>query len=128
MTITKKIIPQIDSTNGNKQEIYTLPVETDYLEELLRYIFENYWQSIVFGPIIEGGAYEFRCPSEPRSITLFDGYLTVHFVGAHFHICIGENMGSPSSPTSLGLKKSRRTSRAEVVRGFEETVRRSSGS
>jgi len=115
-----KITPQIDTSNGNRQEIYSLPVDSDFLEELLRYIFENHWRSIVFGPIIEGGAYEFRCPNEPRSITLFDGYLTVHFGGTHFHICIGENMGSESSPTPAALKKSRRTSRAEIVRGFDD--------
>ncbi|MCH6564987.1 MAG: hypothetical protein IH811_03825 [Proteobacteria bacterium] len=115
-----KIIPQIDTSDGNRQEIYSLPVDTDFLEELLRYIFENHWRSIVFGPIIEGGAYEFRCPNEPRSITYFDGYLTVHFGGTHFHICIGENRGSESSPTPAALKKSRRTSRAEIVRGFDD--------
>jgi hypothetical protein len=114
-----KIKPQIDSDNGNRQEIYTLPIESDFLEELLRYIFEKHWRSIVFGPIIEGGAYEFRCPCEPKSITLFDGYLTVHFGGSHFHICIGENLGSESDPTPEALKKSRRTSRAEIVRGFD---------
>jgi hypothetical protein len=114
-----KIKPQNGSDNGNRQEIYSLPIETDYLEELLRYIFENHWHSIVFGPIIEGGAYEFRCPCEPKSITLFDGYLTVHFGGTHFHICIGENRGSESSPTPPALRKSRRTSRAEIVRGFD---------
>jgi hypothetical protein len=115
-----KISPQIDSSDGNRQEIYSLPVEVDYLEELLRYIFAEHWRSIVFGPIIEGGAYEFRCPCAPRSITLFDGYLTVHFGGTHFHICIGENIGSASCPTPPALKKSRRTSRAEIVRGFDE--------
>ena len=115
-----KITPKIDSDNGNRQEIYDLPIETDFLEELLRYIFENHWHSIVFGPIIEGGAYEFHCPNEPRSITLFDGYLTVHFGGTHFHICIGENMGSAFNPTPPALKKIRRTSRAEIVRGFDE--------
>ncbi len=120
VTTRMKINPQIDSSNGNRQEIYTLPVETVFLEELLGYIFENHWRSIVFGPIIEGGAYEFRCPREPRSITSFDGYLTVHFGGTHFHICIGENMGSASSPTPPALKRSRRTSRAEIVRSFDQ--------
>lgn len=120
MTNTGEIIPQIDFNNGNRQEVYILPIETDFLEELLRYIFENYWLSIVFGPIIEGGAYEFRCPREPRSITMFDGYLTVHFGDTHFHICIGENLGSSSNPTTPTLKKSRRTSRAEIVRSFDE--------
>jgi len=115
-----KIMPQIDTSDGNRQEIYSLPVDSEFLDELLRYIFDNHWHSIVFGPIIEGGAYEIRCPCEPRSITLFDGYLTVHFGGTHFHICIGENRGSGPSPTPPALKKTRRTSRAEIVRGFDD--------
>jgi len=36
------IIPQIDSSNENQQEIYSLPIEVDFLEELLRYIFKNH--------------------------------------------------------------------------------------
>ena len=119
LTVVMKVIPQIDTSDGSRQEIYSLPVETDYLEELLSYVFTNHWQSIVFGPIIEGGAYEFRCPNQPRSITMYDGYLTVHFGGTHFHICIGENKGSDSRPTPPPLKKTRRTSRAEIVRGFD---------
>ncbi|MDH3450146.1 MAG: hypothetical protein OEO18_18540 [Gammaproteobacteria bacterium] len=114
-----KIIPLIDTSDGSRQEIYRLPIETDYLEELLRYVFTNHWRSIVFGPIIEGAAYEFRCPERPRSITMFDGYLTVHFGGTHFHLCIGDNDGSDSRPTPGALKKTRRTSRAEIVRGFD---------
>ena len=118
-TVNTAIQPEIEADGNTRQEVYRLSVETDYLEELLRYIFSSYWQSIVFGPIIEGGAFEFRCPNAPRSITFYDGYLTVHFGGTHFHICIGENKGSESSPTPAELKRIRRTSRAEIVRGFD---------
>lgn len=118
-TTDTAIQPEIESDGSTQQEVYRLSVETEYLEELLRYIFNHYWQSIVFGPIIEGGAFEFRCPNPPRSITYYDGYLTVHFGGTHFHICIGENNGSESSPTPSELKRIRRTSRAEIVRGFD---------
>lgn len=118
-TTAQSIQPVIESLGDTRQEVYRLPVDTEYLDELLRYIFTNHWPSIVFGPIIEGGAFEFRCPNAPRSISYFDGYLTVHFGGTHFHICIGENQGSESSPTSSELKRIRRTSRAEIVRGFD---------
>ncbi|MFT5505044.1 MAG: hypothetical protein ACI8XC_002762 [Gammaproteobacteria bacterium] len=113
------INPIVSDQNGSRQETYPLSIETSSLEALIRYIFETHWQSIVFGPIIEGGAYEFRCPNAPRSITMFDGYLTVHFGGTHFHLCIGDNQGSPSSPTPIPLKNIRRTSRAEIMRGFD---------
>jgi len=120
MTTAKtKIVPTLESRDGNREEIYALPTDSGYLEQLLRHIFDNHWRSIVFGPLIEGGAYEFRCPCKPRSITLFDGYLTVHFGGAHFHLCIGENRGSESNPTPAELRRVRRTSRAEIVRTFD---------
>ena len=118
-TANSRIIPTLGSSDGSDQEIYSLPTDSAYLEQLLRHIFDRHWQSIVFGPIIEGGAYEIRCPCKPRSITLFDGYLTVHFGATHFHLCIGENLGSESNPTSPELRRIRRTSRAEIVRGFD---------
>lgn len=105
---------------GRETEIWILPTEEDYLHTLLKDIFEHHWQSIVFGPIIEGGAFEFRCPCAPKSVTLFDGYLTVHFGGTHFHLCIGENKGPPKNPTPEALKNRRRTSRAEIYRGFDK--------
>ena len=114
-----EIEARIETDDGNRQEIYALPTDTEYLEELLRHVFERHWRSLVFGPIIEGGAYEFRCPCAPKSITYFDGYLTVHFGGSHFHVCIGENKGGHGSPTPPALQKTRRTSRAEIVRGFD---------
>ena len=118
-TANTRIIPTLESRDGRREEIYALPTDSAYLQEILRYIFANHWRSIVFGPLLEGAAYEFRCPCAPRSITMFDGYLTVHFGGTHFHLCIGENVGSESSPTSPGLRRTRRTSRAEIVRTFD---------
>ncbi len=118
--MANRIVPTIENSPGNREEIYALPIETDFLDELLRYIFETHWREIVFGPIIEGGAYEFRCPCAPRSISFSDGYLTVHFGGSHFHLCIGENKGSATNPTPAHQKQERRTSRAEMVRSFDD--------
>jgi len=113
------IRPRVDTTNGRREEIYSLSTDCEFLEGMLRHIFENHWRSIVFGPLIEGGAYEIRCPCKPRSITMFDGYLTIHFGGTHFHLCIGDNRGSETHPTPPELRGIRRTSRAEIVRGFD---------
>ena len=108
------------AANGRDVEVWTLPTDEAFLHTLLQDIFQNHWRSIVFGPIIEGGAFEFRCPNAPTSITVFDGDLTVHFGGTHFHLCIGENKGSPSNPTPEALKHHRRTSRAEMFRNFDK--------
>lgn len=108
------------SSTGNATEVWRLPVEEAYLRGLLSDIFRRYWSSIIFGPLIEGAAYEFRCPREPKSIDLLDGYLTVHFGGTHFHLCIGENRGSESRPIPEALRAHRRPSRAEFFRGLDQ--------
>jgi hypothetical protein len=35
-------------------QVWPLPLEEAFLEEFLTYIFKNYWDQIVFGPLIEG--------------------------------------------------------------------------
>jgi len=107
------------SPTGGKTEVWTLSTDEGDLHTLLEDIFRNHWKPIVFGPLIQGAAYEFRCPREPKSIDLLDGYLTVHFGGTHFHLCIGENKGSESNPTSMELRAHRRPSRAEIFRGLD---------
>ncbi len=119
----KPIEPEtITSEADGTVEVFPLPTEEAFLEEFLTYIFETYWREIVFGPMIQGGAFELECPNAPKKIGLFDGYLTVNFgnPGTHFHICIGENRGSPGNPTPPGLKKHRRTSKAELFRNLDK--------
>ncbi|MGA0393910.1 MAG: DUF7676 family protein [Rhodospirillales bacterium] len=108
------------SVDGGRFERFALPTDEAFLEKLLTDIFENYWDRIVFGPIIQGGAFEFKFTNKPEKIVLFDGYLTVVTgnEGSHFHLCIGENKGSSKNPTPEALKKHRRTARAEFFRGL----------
>lgn len=110
---------RIISPSGSVTQVWPLPLDESYLHELLGDIFRRYWRSIIFGPLIEGAAYEFRCPREPKSVDLLDGYLTVHFGGTHFHLCIGENRGLASNPTPPELREHRRPSRAEFFRGLD---------
>lgn len=102
------------------REIWGLPLEEAFLEAFLRDVFENHWAGIRFGPMIQGAAYEWKCPGAPRRISLYDGYLTVMFDdGGHFHLCIGENQGSAAHPTAPALRAHRRPSRAQVFRGYD---------
>lgn len=114
--------PQIERLEGGQQVLQTwaVPIEEAFLEEFLTYIFESYWDQIVFGPLIQGAAYEFTCPSKPERISLFDGYLTVTFGGPHFHLCIGDNEGPPENPTPEGLKCRRRPSKAHLFRRLDK--------
>lgn len=101
------------------RELWRVPTDEQVLEAFLRDIFETHWEGIRFGPLIQGAAYEWKCPSAPTKIDLMDGYLTVHFGrGGHFHLCIGENKGSEAFPTPPELRAHRRPSKAQIFRGY----------
>ena len=103
-----------------RREVWALPLEEEFLEAFLRDVFERHWEGIRFGPMIEGAAYEWKCPGPPVRISLYDGYLTVTFGhGGHFHLCIGENRGSKANPTDPELRAHRRPSRAQIFRGYD---------
>ena len=98
-----------------KAEVWPLPLGEDFLERLFRDLFENHWAGLTFGPMIQGGAYELRCPAAPRSISVGGGYFTVHWGrGGHFHLCIGESKADPETVAH------RRPSKAELVRGMDK--------
>ena len=54
-------------------EIFDLPISEPVLFELLKDLFENYWQEIVFGILIQGAAWEIKAPAKPESVNLYDG-------------------------------------------------------
>ena len=121
MTIVAAISSEpkiVTASHGGQEELFALPAEEPFLQGLLTDVFETYWDRIIFGPIIEGAAYEIRCPSKPTKIGLLDGYLTIFFGRTHFHLCIGETQGSPGNPTAAELGRHRRTQRAEFYRGL----------
>jgi hypothetical protein len=114
--------PQVQKLEGGQRALQTwaVPLEEAFLEEFLTYIFETYWDQIIFGPLIQGAAYEFTCPCSPERVRLFDGYLTVTFGGPHFHLCIGENRGPPRDRTHEDLKRRRRPSKAYIFRRLDK--------
>lgn len=114
--------PIVQKLPGGERALQIWPLSTDesLLQDLLTYIFEKYWDQIVFGPLIEGAAYELTCPCAPTKVRLFDGYLTVSFGGPHFHLCIGENKGAPRDRTPEDLKARRRPSKAQIFRRLDK--------
>lgn len=110
---------RVTEIGGRTVERFRLPLEEAFLCDLLTDVFATHWHEIIFGPLIQGAAYEIRCPNAPQSITLLDGYMTVQFGGTHFHLCIGENLGPRSSPTPEALRRHRRTAAAEFFRGLD---------
>ncbi|RTL78627.1 MAG: hypothetical protein EKK29_22710 [Hyphomicrobiales bacterium] len=104
--------------DGTPLDVFAMPTDPASLEELLRDLFENHWQEITFGTLIQGAAWEMKTDRPPTRIGMLDGYLTVAFGVPHFHVCIGEHKGPRSRPTSPELARHRRTARAEIYRRF----------
>ena len=114
------IQPQrLTDPDGQAVEIFPLPADPVTLEALLRELFERHWDAIVFGPIIQGAAWEIRAPQAPSYVGMLDGYLTVAFETSHFHLCIGPTRGSPHDPTPAALARHRQTARAELFRRLD---------
>lgn len=97
-------------------ESFPLPTDQDFLFGLLKDIFENHWEEIVFGPLVQGAVFEIRVTDAPRRVRMADGYLTVDFGFWHFHLCIGAHKGPSRAPTPPQLAAHRRTGRAEFYR------------
>ena len=97
-------------------EVWPVPTTEQHLHEMLRDLFQHYWQDITFGPLLQGAAWELRTDRPPQKIVLYDGYLTVDFGCMHMHLCIGVHRGDPDSPTDPTLAQLRRTTRAEFFR------------
>jgi hypothetical protein len=114
------ILPKrVIDPDGHAVEIFPLPTEEAELAALLRMLFEEHWQEIVFGPMIEGAAWEWQAPHAPSHVGLLDGYLTIAFGAAHFHLCIGPTRGTRRDPTPAALGRHRRCARAELFRRLD---------
>jgi hypothetical protein len=74
--------------DGSAVDVFPLRVEEAALEVVLRDLFENHRYEITFGPIIQGAAYEFKAPSLPTHICMFDRYSTIAFGAPHFHTIV----------------------------------------
>ena len=83
----------VKDPDGATVEVFALPTDEVSLEALLRYLFEQHWDKITFGPLIQGAAWEMRAPHAPTYVGMLDGYLTVAFGASHFHLCIGPTRG-----------------------------------
>jgi hypothetical protein len=118
----RPIMPRrIVDEDGATIDAFALPTDAANLEALLRELFAEHWQDIVFGPIVQGAAWEIRAPHAPTYVGIFDGYLTVAFGKSHFHLCIGQTRGSQHDPTPAALAQHRQTARAELYRRLDRT-------
>ena len=112
---------RVTDPDGATVEVFSLPTDEASLEKLFCDLFENHWDKITFGPLIQGAAWEIRAPHAPTDLGMLDGYLTVAFGASHFHLCIGPHKGPRNSPTPEALAHHRRTARAELYRRLDQS-------
>lgn len=79
---------------GSTLEVFPLPTDEATLLAVLTELFDQWWDQITFGTLVQGAAWEIAAPNRPERLAMFDGYLTVDFGGWHFHLCIGEHTAS----------------------------------
>lgn len=53
------------NSDGSRTAFYEVPTDSNILERLMREIFEQHWDGICVGPILQGAAYELMY-SKPR--------------------------------------------------------------
>ena len=99
-------------------ESFDLSTDEASLLRLLEAVFQ-FWETVQFGPIIQGAAYEIKAPCAPQ-ITVMDGYATLDFDQWHMHICIGPTIGDPSDPTDPQIAAKRPCQRAQLYRLIRE--------
>ena len=115
-----------ENLDGTRTEYFTFECTEAALLALLRELFEEHWEHVIFGPCIEGAVFEGRFGAQPR-VTLLDGYVTVQLQGSeswHFHLCIGPHRGSPGLPTPPALAEWRRCRRAAFLNTFHRSAAR----
>ena len=113
--------PQIvEESSIGKLEVFPIEPSEAVLFKLFKDLFTEHWQSIHFGPCIQGAVFEAHASGPATKVGLLDGYVTVDLGTWHFHICIGEHKGTARYPVDPALAHHRRTSCAEFYRRINE--------
>ena len=115
-TTDAKVVVNVD---GSRTEYDDMSPEPAELERLLREIFEQHWDGITVGPILQGAAYELQY-SKPPKVSMSAGYLTVDTGEYHFHLYIGEQGDVAAPPSNPELARQRRVSRAAFFRDVRD--------
>jgi hypothetical protein len=67
--------PAVVLTDGDSREqVWPLPTDEQSLLDLIHLCFEQYWDDIWFGVLVQGAAWEVAAPNPPKRISMYDGY------------------------------------------------------
>ena len=92
------------------------PCTIDVTGPLLYTLFEEHWQDVQIGHVVEGSVLELEFTRPPKICILYDGYLTVVTEAWHLHLCLEQHLGGPHCKTPLELRQERLVSRAAFYR------------
>lgn len=106
--------------NGSAIEYEDFPTDLDVLGPLLYSLFNEHWQQVGLGHIVDGSVLELEFTAPPKICRLYDGYLTVVTAGWHMHLCVAENLGGPNRGTPESWRRVRRVSRAALYRRLND--------
>jgi (2Fe-2S) ferredoxin len=109
-------IEREDTYNGNSIEYEDFPTALDVLGPLLHSLFQEHWQDVGLGHMVDGSVLELEFTAAPKICRIYDGYLTVVTDGWHMHLCVAENLGGATKRTPESLRQIRRISRAALYR------------
>jgi (2Fe-2S) ferredoxin len=115
--LNKIELEQLD--DGNSIEYEEFPATFDVLGTLLYSLFQDHWQDLGLGHLVDGSVLELEFTTAPQACQIYDGYLTVVAEGWHMHLCIGENWGGPNRNNSQVIRQARQVSRAALYRQLD---------
>jgi (2Fe-2S) ferredoxin len=105
-----------DTYNGNSIEYEDFSTDLDVLGPLLHSLFQEHWQEVGLGHMVDGSVLELEFTAAPKICRIYDGYLTVVTESWHMHLCVAENLGGATKRTPESLRQVRRISRAALYR------------
>jgi len=111
--VTQESLP-----NGGWVEYEDFPTPIEVTGSLLYFLFQEHWQEVGVGHVVDGSVLELEFNQPPKILRLYDGYLTVVTEGWHLHLCLEENLGGPSCQTPVELRQKRLVSRGALYRRF----------
>ncbi|MDY7024390.1 MAG: (2Fe-2S) ferredoxin domain-containing protein, partial [Cyanobacteriota bacterium] len=112
----------VEPLYGNQKiEYEDFPCTVDVVGPLLYTLFQERWQEVQIGHVVEGSVLELEFLKPPKIFILYDGYLTVVTEAWHLHLCVEEHLGGPLCKTPPELRQQRLIRRAALYRRLNES-------
>ncbi|NEQ29425.1 MAG: (2Fe-2S) ferredoxin domain-containing protein [Leptolyngbya sp. SIO4C5] len=108
---------------GGRVEYEDFPCTVDVTGPLLHTLFQERWQDVELGHVVQGSVLELSFTQPPKIFVLYDGYLTVVTEAWHLHLCVAANLGGPHDRTPESLRQQRLIKRAALYRRFNASDR-----